>query len=89
MFAPVTAATEYVAEVIEQIEVGPLISPGVGGAIETAKERGVLEVQELFDFTLITPELNVEANITLILVEVVVIGDVPNVDVTPEGNVQI
>jgi hypothetical protein len=35
------------------------------------------------------PETKVDAIATLIDGVVVVIGDVPNVDVTPEGNVQI
>ena len=67
----------------------PEIDAGVGGAILIASVLALLLKQELFAVTEITPEINVEAKDTGKLVLLVIMGDVPEDEVTPLGNIHV
>lgn len=77
------------AVVNAQILVGPVITPGIDGALDIVRTLAKLVEQELLAFTVIDPVENVDEIVTERLVPAVVIGEVPSVEVTPVGSVQI
>ena len=87
--APGVAATVYVAEVKPQVAIGPETDAGVDGALLIGNVLAALFEQVVLAVTEMVPEINVDANITGKLVTLVVIGEIPNDEVTPVGRVQV
>ena len=95
--APTTAVAVYVPEVLAQTTVLPVIAVGVPGAVVPVNVKvlgALLLPHALFAVTEIEPEIEVAAKFTVIvllplLTAGIVIGDDPNVEVTPVGKVHV
>ena len=87
--APEVAATVYVEEVKPQDASGPETDAGVDGAILIGNVLPALLEQAVLAITEIVPEINVGANNTYKLGKLVIMGEVPNDEVTPVGRVQV